>query len=175
MAAVTILSLIAFVFLTPAMMSSVGGPGGREAPAVRTTKFGNLGRGQLRVQVENRRIFLDFLQLLGNKLATNSKSQNVARTPMAVARVIQFPDPNNISDSVANKWLFAREAEAMGIAVDNKTVSDFLGQLTGQSLGRQDILDILAKWFGRGCRKPRSFPSCARNCSPCGIGSCSSK
>ena len=45
MAAIMIMAMVAFVFLTPTVLSSFGGGGGGgRDPAVVTTKFGKLGR-----------------------------------------------------------------------------------------------------------------------------------
>ena len=138
MAGLVVMSMIAFVFLGNAGMMGHGG-GGAEEAIVTTTKFGKLGRTQLQVLLENRRIFLDFLASLGSVLETNKVP--TSNIPMRVAQVV---GPAN-EDAVEDKWLFAREAEAMGVSVDDKTISTFLGDLTNQSLVRQDFLNILNK------------------------------
>src|SRR5208282_989658 len=57
-------------------------------------------------------------------------------------KVAQVIGPATEED-VIKKWLFAREAEAMGIRIDDKTLNTFIDALTNQSIGRDGILEIL--------------------------------
>ena len=48
MVGITIMAIGAFVFLTPAVMTS-SGSSGRDVPVVKTTKFGNIGQIELQM------------------------------------------------------------------------------------------------------------------------------
>ena len=56
------------------MMTSFSGPGRRDQPVVRTTKFGNLGRGKLQALRFNRMLFNEFLQDFREGLSANKQS-----------------------------------------------------------------------------------------------------
>ena len=99
---------------------------GGDRPVVRTTKFGNLGRAQLSSLRFNRLDFNEFLKTFADGLAAAKQST------FNISRVIQVIGPAT-DEAVFHKWLFAREAEAMGIAVDEKTFNDFLGEADQQS------------------------------------------
>ena len=49
------------------MMGSRNGSGGREQPVVTTTKFGNLGAGQLQMMRFNRAVLVEFFERLENQ------------------------------------------------------------------------------------------------------------
>src|SRR5208282_815159 len=136
MAGITIMAIGAFVFLTPTMMTSFNASAGRDMPKVKTTKFGNLGQQEFQMQLANRRVFMDILQGIANTLVANKQN------PFAVNKVAQVIGPATEED-VIKKWLFAREAEAMGIRIDDKTLNTFIDALTNQSIGRDGILEIL--------------------------------
>ena len=134
MAGITIMALIAFVFLSGPVKNSFTGPGGRDEPVVRTTKFGNITGGQLQMLTQNRAIFVEFLQTLAR-----SDNKQVASNASRVLQAIG----NATFENVVNKWLFAREAEAMGITVDEASIRSFTAELTTGSLGSDDIVKIL--------------------------------
>ena len=136
MAGLVVMAMVAFVFMPQSMMNSFNRSRGFDQPVVRTTKFGNLTGGQLQTLKYNRLVFNEFLQILANFLAPNKQSPNPA---VRVSQIIGGAD----DDAVFSKWLFAREAEAMGISVDEKALSAFLEVLTNQSLGRDGLLGIL--------------------------------
>jgi hypothetical protein len=135
MAGVTILAIVAFVFLSGPAMRGLGGSG-NDAAVVRTTKFGNVSLSQLRLLRENRVIFNSFLASVRGILDANHQPLgNVSQ----VASVIGLAN----DQQVFNKWLFAREAESMGITVDNDTLNNFLKIVTNNALGRKEMLNIL--------------------------------
>lgn len=144
MAAATLLSIVAFVFLTGPMMNSFSGSGTRSDEIIaRTSKFGNITARQRDVMRQNRMVFVEFLQQLAAGL--RQASTNPAANPAAAAEKVLavIGGPTVTDKDVVDTWLFAREAEAMGIAVDDKTVSSFLDMVTSQSVDRQGILGIL--------------------------------
>ena len=122
MAGITIMAMIAFVFLHAHDDEFFQRPGGRDEPVVRTTKFGNIAAGQLQMLRLNRMVFNEFLQGSrddpGGQQAADEQRFSRARVIGTVGNgeVVRTVD-------VVNKWLFAREAEAMGITVDDKAFS----------------------------------------------------
>ena len=121
MAGITILAIVAFVFLSGPVANSFRGSGGREEPVVTTTKFGNLGAGQLQMLRFNRQVFVDFLE--ASPISVHGRA---SRCPMPWVKVEQAIGTGD-NEAVINKWLFVREAEAMGITVDDKALNSFLG------------------------------------------------
>ena len=67
---------------------------------------------------------MQFLNTVRASLAANKRSQvNLAANAEKTLAVI---GGTTVTDAnVVNTWLFAREAEAMGIAVDDKTIAAF--------------------------------------------------
>jgi len=128
MAGITIMAIFAFVFLGGPMSRLSSGPGGHDEAVVRTRKFGNLTRGNLQTLKLNRIVFNEFLNAVEASLAA---SKEPAYTVAAVKNVIGTRGNGEIvnTEDVVNKWLFAREAEAMGITVDDKLESAFLEYL----------------------------------------------
>jgi hypothetical protein len=135
MAALVVMAMIAFVFFPQTMMNSGGRAGGRDAPVVRTTRFGNLGSAQLDTLRLNRLVFNEFLHNLASALVASKQ------TPNFVSHLMNVIGPASDKE-VVDTWLFAREAEAMGITVDEKALNEFLTVLTNGS-SREDILKIL--------------------------------
>ena len=85
-------------------------------------------------------VFNDFLHVL----ARPENPQLMRFNALQMLQIIGTGDSNVVRDQdVVDKWLFAREAQAMGITVNDKTLNDFLNWLTAQSLGREKIVDVL--------------------------------
>ena len=135
MAGVTIVAIFAFVFMGGPMLSFFNASAGHEVPIVRTTKFGNLDAGQLYTLRLNRMEFNEFLDAFERNLDARKQSA------IAISRVRRVIGPATDA-MVVNKWLFAREAEAMGITVDDKTLTDFLTVLTNGS-SHDDLVRVL--------------------------------
>ena len=129
MAGLVVMAMIAFVFLGAHDDEFFATRRGRDAAGRATTKFGNLGAGQLQALRFNRMVFNEFLQAL----ARHSLQANNSRPVMPL---IGLHGDSGLPTmrTVVNKWLFAREAEAMGITVDDKTLNDFLDGVDQQSL-----------------------------------------
>ncbi len=139
MAGLVVVAMFAFVFFgnAPSRNSWMGG--GRDAPVV-TSKFGSLKGGDLQALRFNRMVFNDFLHVL----ARPENPQLMRFNALQMMQIIGTGDSNVVRDQdVVDKWLFAREAQAMGITVNDKTLNDFLNWLTAQSLGREKIVDVL--------------------------------
>jgi hypothetical protein len=146
MAAVTILSIVAFVFLSGPSMRGFSG-GGDAAAVVRTTKFGNLTIAQLRMLRENRQVFNTFLGMVDASL------NGLKVQPVAVASIRQVIGTQIEDRSLVEKWLCGKEAAAMGITVDDDTVNNFIKIVTSQALDRKAILNIL-KNIRQGISEP---------------------
>ena len=85
---------------------------------------------------------VEFLRLL-----TRSDNRQWPTTRYRVLHVIESGSDRDCPamQDVVDKWLFAREAEAMGITVDDKTVNEFLGRADQQSLVASNIVKISAR------------------------------
>ena len=126
MAAVTIMAIIAFVFLSGPMVGSLN-RGGSEPPAYRT-KYGNLTMSYIGVLRQQRALLRAFFQSLVNQLRGNQQAMG---NVMAVNQILG-PDT---TEAAVNFWVYARTAEAMGMVVDNDSINGFLNALT---LGSND-------------------------------------
>lgn len=129
-----VMVMIAFVFL-----SGTGGPSGsghRDEVVVRTAKFGDLRASQVQALMGQRQHVLGFLQSLAMEVARGGGSYQI------VEAVRQCMGPATEQSSV-EKWLFAREAERLGIVVDDDSINTFLKDLTDNRVSSQKINDIL--------------------------------
>ncbi len=145
MAIVTLIAIVAFVFL-----GNQGMRGSRDAttgPAVVSTKYGNLIPEQVRTLRYQRRILLGFLENLARQLsATHERADNV----LGVMRNIG----SETDEAVIEKWLYARQAEKIGIVVDDKAVNEFITLVTnGGRVNAEVIHSILGN-----SREPMSEP-----------------
>src|SRR5208283_2631045 len=85
MAGITIMAIFAFVFLGGPVSRSFTGPGAHDEALVRTTKFGNVTRGDLQTLKTNRIVFNEFLRAIEATLAANKESAtNVSMVKNAI-------------------------------------------------------------------------------------------
>ena len=70
-------------------------------------------------------VFNEFLQALEMHFGSQQAADDQCFVGCNVIGTVGNAKSSDTMD-VVNKWLFAREAEAMGITVDDKTVSTFL-------------------------------------------------
>ena len=141
MAGITIMAIVAFVFLSGPMIGSFSGSGGRDAPVVRT-KFGNLSASELATIRGERTLLHGFLTRLGGQLYTNQQAVN---NLTGIMRLLG----NDSEEAAIDSWVYARTAESMGIIVDETTVKDFLTALTTGSPEPQKAIDAA---LGKGER-----------------------
>jgi hypothetical protein len=136
MAAATLLAIVAFVFLSGPVKNSFGPVRGDEV--LWTTRFGSITAGQRETMRASRAVFVEFLQKLAGYLKSNNQPPGAAETLLTI---IGGPTVNDAD--LVDKWIFAREADSMGLAVDDKTIGDFLDLLTNKSVSHKEIVDIL--------------------------------
>ena len=128
-----VMVMIAFVFL-PSIMPTQRGT--RDEVYVRTAKFGELRGSQIRTLLNQRQHILGFLQSLGMELARSGGNYRF------VEQVRTLIGPAT-EQSVAERWLFAREAERLGVVVDDASINLFLKELTENRVSASDMAKIL--------------------------------
>jgi hypothetical protein len=141
MAGITIMAIIAFVFL--GNMQNLSRMSGREAVQIQT-KYGSLTQSQIVNLRAQRRSLISFLTILRANLGSNQQAYGVT------SRVYERIGPET-EDVAIERWLYARTAESMGVVIDDKAVNDLLTQmLIGLSSDPQKlIMDVLRAVPGR--------------------------
>ena len=141
MAGITIMAIIAFVFMGNPMQSlaRMGG----SIPSVVKTRFGNLTQYEVN-DLRGKRVMLSrFLQSLAFAQRSNEQA---ARN---VNGVIGLLGPDT-EDEAIHRWVYARTAEAMGVVVDNKAVNDLLTLLTAGTPEPQKLITDVLRSDQRG-------------------------
>ncbi len=131
MAGITIMAIVAFVFMSNP--SQYVGRGGGSVPVVVRTRFGNLTQrevGNLRVQ---RAALLRFVAVLQSQFEKNSQPASVLDAFMRLLG----PDTE---DEAVNRWVYARTAESMGVVVDNTSVNDLFKVMTAGAPDPQKLI-----------------------------------
>ncbi len=121
MAGITIMAIVAFVFLGGPMLS-MNRLGSRE-PAAIQTKFGSLNQSQINSLRDQRKLLHQFVDLLRANLGSNN--QQAANVTGAVYGILG----EDTDDMAVQRWIYARTAESMGVAIDDKAVNDLLTQM----------------------------------------------
>jgi hypothetical protein len=148
MAGVTIMAIIAFVFLGSSSMQNIG-RGGRESAAIQT-KYGSLTQSQINSQREQRRVLLEFVSGLEQLLSSNDQAYKVTD---AVKNILG----DDSEDTAIERWLYARTAESMGIVIDDKAVNDLLGQMTMGVPDPQGKIEQVLHFVHGGIPQPYLF------------------
>lgn len=114
-----VLCMFAFVFI-PIMMEMMGSRPTAN-PVVVTTKFGELRESDLHSLVTQRRkvtaILADLLQMAGNH-------------PAMVQQWVEYRLGPTTEENVVTNWVLARHAEKMGVVISDKSINNFLKELT---------------------------------------------
>ena len=135
-AALSVMAIIAFVFLSGSPGGN-SGPGLRDEVMVRTSKFGNLHRGQIQGLLSQRQ------QLLGFLAALESETRDmIDRRENRIESARGMIGPST-EESVVEKWVFARQAESMGIVISDKAVNDFLRDITNNRVTAEKMDGVL--------------------------------
>ena len=138
-AILAVMAIIAFVFLPST--GTISGGRGADPLAVETSKFGNLRASQLQSLLGQRQHVLGFLA----SLEAEARDQtDVVKNVHAVRSVI---GPAT-EESVVDKWLFARQAEELGVVVDDATINEFLKRITADRINSERIANILQQQRG---------------------------
>lgn len=137
----TVMAMIAFLFLGGTSM--IGQRGGKDPVVVRTTKFGNLTAYQVQSLLSQRSNLLSFLGTLSAEVQrAGGSDRNIRFIQAVIGPAAEQP--------VIEKWLFAKTAAEMGVAVDEKAIADFLDGLTEKRLTGAQIQQILQGLGKRG-------------------------
>ena len=154
MAVITIMAIVAFVFLSGPMLS-LNRIGTRE-PAVVQTKFGSLTQPQIISLRDQRKLLHEFVDVLRDRLGGNQQTggyQQAANISNAVSNILG----DDTADMAIERWVYARTAESMGVVIDDKAVNDLLSQMTiGVSEPHNLIEDSLRRVPG-GINQPQLF------------------
>ena len=124
MAGITIMAIVAFVFMSGPMMNfSRMGSG---LPAVVQTKYGKLTGPEISNLRQQRRMLSQFLNVLRSYYASDAKTFRQADMACAAVLGLVGPDTEN---AAIDHWIYARAAESNGVVVDDKSVTDLLSAL----------------------------------------------
>ncbi len=122
-----LLAMIAFVFL-PMMLKSSGRASRKNPVVVTTTKYGDLRLSDLNIMQNRRQRLLRFLEA-----AVRTAGGDDRVVLMKLNRLRQmFGDVSE--QTVVNLWLLVRRADELGIVVTDRTISEFLRDLTADRL-----------------------------------------
>lgn len=133
-AILTVMAMIAFVFMTGFNM-----PTSREINdpvVVETSKFGNLRQNQIGGLMSQRQQLLSFLTALG------SEARLAGATEGKLEEIRNIIGPA-LEQFVVEKWLLARQAEAMGIVVNDAAINEFLRDITSDRVPPDKIIAVL--------------------------------
>ena len=145
MAAITIMAIIAFVFMSGPMLSfSRMGSG---PPAVIQTKYGKLTQPQISMLRQQRRMLSQFLNVLRSIYASDPKTFRQADATVAAVLGLLGPETE---DAAIDHWVYARAAESIGVVVDEKSVSDLLSGLLIGVDKPQNVLDNAIHYSSQG-------------------------
>jgi hypothetical protein len=145
MAAITIMAVIAFVFMSNPMQS-LSRMGGRQ-PAVVQTKFGSLTQPEVAILRSQRHALIEFLVALGQHFALDPKGSQQATGNIRQILNVLGPDTE---EAAIDRWVYARTAESMGAIVDDKTVGNIMSVLLVGEPDPQAFLENALRNAGRG-------------------------
>ena len=145
MAGITIMAIVAFVFMSGPMMNfSRMGSG---LPAVIQTKYGKLTGPEISNLRQQRRMLSQFLSVLRGYYASDAKTFRQA--DMACGAVLGLVGPET-ENAAIDHWIYARAAESNGVVVDDKSVSDLLSALLFGVPEPQKLLDNAIHYSSQG-------------------------
>lgn len=145
MAAITIMAIVAFVFMSGPMLSFSrmgGGP-----PAAIETKYGKLTGLEISMLRQQRRMLSQFLNVLHSYYASDPKTFRQADVvDMAVLNLLG-PETDN---EAIDHWIYARAAESIGVVVDDDSVNRLLTAMLVGVPEPQKLLDFAIRYSGQG-------------------------
>ncbi|MGA2032646.1 MAG: hypothetical protein ABSG68_10340 [Thermoguttaceae bacterium] len=142
MAVLTVMAMFAFVIFNPGTIDLFTGRGATDPVVVRTSKFGNLYRHDLGLLVQNRQRLRTFLESLAAEVRKNGGTGQA----IGYANLMGAPTET----SVVDKWLFAREAEQIGMVISDQDIQQFLKMATENKISMKDLASLLQGSGGRG-------------------------
>jgi len=163
LACVGVLAMIAFVFVSPFAQYGGGGRTLSDPVVVETKDLGDLRESDLQSLRWNHRlafIFLrDLVALVSQREAEQQQSDQRMRQFFAqmmlntrlnqISQVLDRSKP--LGDAAAlETFVLAKQAEAAGIVVSDKTINDYIASLIGTSIDRNELRQLIASLGGRG-------------------------
>src|SRR5262249_14952222 len=124
MAGITIMAVFSFAIFG-AMTQYSNRLWSREQAAIQT-KYGSLTPPQNVSLREQRKLLQQFVELLRSQLVNNQQTQQAAANTGAIFGLLG----DDKDDTAIERWIYARTAESMGVAIDDKAVNDVLTQMT---------------------------------------------
>ena len=122
LAALTLLAIVAFVFLG----NTAGSYSGRTVQnpvVVKTTAFGNLRASQVNALLQQRQkvlgVLTDVVQMAG-----------LFNDPNMARPWLEMTLGTATEESVVNGWLLAHRAQQLGMVISDQTINDFLKAMT---------------------------------------------
>lgn len=130
-----VLAMFGFVIL-PVIMQGMGS-GTVVNPMVATTqKYGDLAESRLRYLRQQRNLVLQFLAIVRDTV--REAQGNFLYAHQMMEQIGPLED-----ESIINAWLLAKRATDLGLVVDDKTINQFLADVTQGKLGSEGIRGIL--------------------------------
>jgi hypothetical protein len=146
-AGLAVMAMIAFVFLS-GVPTDHSSRGPQNPVVVTTAKFGKLRTNDVQGLLRQRQGLLGFLRSLKPAI------QQAGGEPGRVEGIIRMIGPAT-EQAVVERWLFAQQAEKMGIAVNDKVINGFLSDVASPLSGK-DIEAILSRQRS-GISEPQLF------------------
>ncbi len=150
LAAITILAMFAFVFISPWGRGNSGGAGGGgKALEVATWKYGSISQSDISSRLATRKIvnkfMADAIKAAGAKGAFSEKQPAVHGFP---------ENPANVLDAI----ILHKKAEQLGLAVTDETVNQFINdQITDNKLNGEDLAAVIRNMSGSGMRLTQEY------------------
>src|SRR5690349_16474624 len=110
MTGVTLMAIIAFVFLGSSSIIGTGNWGSRE-PAAIQTKYGNLTQSQINSLRNQRKLLHQFVDSIRDILRDNPKLGGNPNVAGAVSGILGA----DTDDMAIERWIYSRAAESMGV------------------------------------------------------------
>ena len=172
MAALTIVSIFAFVF--SGLFYSSGRGGGSDPVAVTTTKFGNLRRSELDELQRQRHQLFEVVRAFADAMQPDEKLPLTTTSAVCKWSLKARFGPATMEGAV-NSWLFSKQGEAMSIQVTDKSINEFILRAITESrlTQQQQITDaLLLTPAEEAFRRVNCLQFCGENCLPLGQSRC---
>ena len=169
LAVVGVAAMVAFVFLDP-VMRYVSRTPAQENPVVVETRYGALTQAELNGLVQSRDLVNAFLQQLtrasveaqikkGQSDPRNQAQEVDQQYSMWRQMLMERTKPGQ-EEAAVETLVLAKRAEQSGLVVNDRSINDLLKLITGDSLGSQQIQDVVNSLHtGRKVSVARLFDS----------------
>ncbi len=139
LAAITLLSMFAFVCVGPSMYGRGNAGGPNQIPAVAKWNYGDILQTQVNDKLTWRIRINRFLKEIHDKAVEKGKVDFESNPPAF--------QPENV-DGVLRAMVMAKKAELMGMSVSDEAVNDFIDAVTHKSLDQATKDQALLKAIG---------------------------